>query len=76
MRRPPPIEERPQRGSYRRKDTRRWCRGKQGVEHVWEEGDWLTFERVGHDIVYVLERCTRCRRHGKLRTERREHDST
>jgi hypothetical protein len=43
-----------------------------GTPHTYEERDWLSFDRGDHAIVYVLERCTTCGRHGKLRTERRD----
>ena len=79
MRRPPPPieddDEGPRTQRLTRKPTRRWCKGRQGIEHIYEEFDWLTFNRIDHDIIYVQERCTTCGRHGKLRSERREKDN-
>jgi len=79
---PPPIDEeaaaRPHAGQ-RRKATRRWCKGRRGIEHIWEWRDWLDFGTVcrcspgclAHRIVYVQEVCTTCGRHARLKTERR-----
>jgi len=81
---PPPIEERQRGTSLRRKRTRRWCRGKPGTEHAWQWRDWLDFGMVcrcqqgcqAHRIVYVMEVCSTCGRHGRTRTERRPTPST
>lgn len=52
-----------------KKNTRRWCRGKAGVEHVtawrkWPEGDYDS--RWQHYVQY----CTVCGKH--LKSERRD----
>lgn len=78
---PPDIneEDRPHAG-HRKKATRRWCKGRRGIEHIYEWRDWLDFGMVcrcrpgcpDHRIVYVQEICRTCGRHGKLKTERRK----
>ena len=39
-----------------RKNTRRWCKGKVGVQHVTEPVDWVAF----HGTVYGYDKCVRC----------------
>ena len=53
---PPPIEEELAGGKRRRKNTRRWCKGRKGVEHQFEDkAIWM----VEHFICYVPA-CTKC----------------
>jgi len=84
--RPPPEineEERPHAG-HRKKATRRWCKGRRGVEHVWAWRDWMDFGTVcrcsrgclAHRIVWLLEYCRTCGRHGTYKTERRPIHAT
>ena len=60
-------DENPGEHSRRRKRTRKWCRGKVGIEHAFREEVWLEWQ--GHGTYYVMK-CTNCGRHGKLRWER------
>lgn len=47
---------------FRRKQTRRWCKGHPGVEHQWKRTKWISF----YWIVYWIEKCKVCGRHGKF----------
>ena len=50
-----------------RKDTRRWCRGRAGVEHVWTLvcGDWKDRDDVEHGYRNEHEVCVACGRDRK-----------
>ena len=54
---------------FRRKRTRRWCRGRPGIEHKFKEVVWFRFPKY---IIYWIEECTNCGRHGAVRIERLE----
>ncbi len=57
---PPPIQDQENRHrKSRRKDTKRWCRGKEGREHRWKEKLHMSFGNHR----YYTHRCTVC---GKL----------
>jgi len=67
----PPQDDEHVPASYRRKKTRRWCKGRVGIEHVWVERDWMDFDRGTYHLVYILKVCEKCGRHGDYRTVRR-----
>lgn len=50
-------EELPHKGP--RKKTRKWCRGKLGLKHVWERQRPYDWSEIEADI------CTACGKHGK-----------
>lgn len=47
------------------RNTRRWCRGRTGIEHTWE---WQKY-RVTDDPAWPweIQICKACGRHGKVR---------
>lgn len=58
--------------AHNSRSTRRWCRGRVGVLHQWE---WRPYGTLGaeHDPgwPWIVQVCTSCGRHGKLRDKRR-----
>jgi hypothetical protein len=52
------------------KDTKKWCRGKAGVPHIFEWVHQFTLTRSRTGNTYVMEKqvCSNCGRVGKWRT--------
>jgi hypothetical protein len=57
----------------RRKNTRRWCRGRVGVEHDYEERDYYEFKFSGYpwfrDALgsFLVDVCRTCGKQARLR---------
>ncbi len=58
----------PRGGSPKRKNTKKFCRGKPGVVHTFKEELILDF--AGSKM--YQEKCTNCGKHGKYRFERKK----
>lgn len=43
-----------------KKSTRRWCKGKVGVEHDYQEATKPVFNGNDYRWVWQLKKCTRC----------------
>ena len=48
------------KGKSKKKDTKKWCRGKIGVDHTYE---WI--DRGNYRFGYKIEICSNCGRHGR-----------
>lgn len=50
-----------------KKDTKRWCRGVVGREHIWIYDEWRRMREFAqkHSIVYSVEVCRVCRKEGR-----------
>lgn len=46
--------------SIKRKNTRKWCRGKKGVKHETEWITWNAFKRVSYLGGWEIEVCKNC----------------
>lgn len=55
------TEEELPRGPRKKKNTKKWCKGKVGIQHIWEVGlpyNW--------SVTIRAEVCTVCGKHGRF----------
>jgi hypothetical protein len=65
-----PIPEFPERRRVwpGRKDTKRWCKGVVGREHVWKRVPWSGTAWLRKQNPYVIDECENCKKQVKLRS--------
>lgn len=51
----------------KRKDTKKWCRGKVGVGHKYETVSWPV--HASYTSAYVIDKCSECGKETNLRRE-------